>query len=148
MATYTQVLYHLVYGTKNHRGTLDLEQHDEVCRYIVGILRNKNCFVYKVGGYIDHLHILTSLHSSLALANVIKDIKLATSDWIKKEKKLSIFDGWQDGYGAFTCSWKDKERVINYIANQHEHHRHKTFREEYIEMLKRSGVEFDEKYLC
>ena len=148
MATYTQILYHLVYGTKNHEGTLDLGHHDEVCRYVAGILRNKNCFVYKVGGYVDHLHILMSLHPSLALADTIKNTKLATSDWIKREKKLSRFDGWQDGYGAFTCSWKDKERIINYIGNQHEHHRRKTFREEYIEMLKRSGVEFDEKYLC
>ena len=123
MATYTQILYHIVYGTKKHQGTLDIKHHDELYRYITGILRNKKCFTYKVGGHIDHLHILTSLHPSLSLANTVKDIKLATSKWIKTEKKLSCFDGWQDGYGAFTCSWKDKERVISYISNQHEHHK-------------------------
>ena len=147
MATYTQILYHIVYGTKNHNGTLDLEHHDELCRYTAGILQNKNCFVYKIGGYTEHLHILAELHPTIALADLVKDIKLATSKWIKTKKALLAFEGWQDGYGAFSCSWKDKDRVINYIANQFEHHRHKTFREEYIAMLQRAGIEFDEKYL-
>lgn len=148
MATYTQILYHIVYGTKNHQSTLDLDRHDNLCRYKAGILRNKNCFVYKVGGYVDHLHILTSAHPSLALADVVKDVKLAASDWIKTDNVFLHFDGWQDGYGAFTCSWKDKERIMQYIENQHEHRRHKTFREEYIEMLQRAGIQFDERYLA
>ena len=103
--------------------------------------------MYKVGGYVDHLHILTSLHPSLALADLIKDVKLGTSGWIKTDKVFRCFDGWQDGYGAFTCSWKDKDRIANYIVNQREHHQHKTFREEYIEMLQKAGIEFDERYL-
>ena len=148
MATYTQILYHIVYGTKDHHGTLDLEQHDGLCRYTAGILRNKNCVVYKVGGHIDHLHILTSLHPSLALAGLVKDAKLGTSGWIKDGDGFPHFCGWQDGYGAFTCSWKDKDRIAKYIENQQEHHRRKTFREEYTEMLKRAGIEFDEKYLA
>ncbi|MDH4203266.1 MAG: transposase [Phycisphaerae bacterium] len=148
MATYTQILYHIVYGTKDHNGTLNLERHDELCRYTAGILMNNNCFVYKVGGHTEHLHILTGLHPTIALANVVKDLKLAQSKWIKKKNVFPAFDNWQDGYGAFTCSWKDKERIINYIANQIEHHHHKTFRGEYIEMLQQAGIEFDEKYLC
>ena len=148
MATYTQILYHIVYGTKNHIGTLDLERYDELCKYTAGILQNKNCFVYKVGGYTEHLHILTELHPSVALADLVKDIKLAQSKWIKTNNIFPAFDGWQDGYGGFTCSWKDKDRIINYIANQIEHHRHKTFREEYVEMLQQAGIEFDEKYLA
>lgn len=148
MATYTQILYHIVYGTNNHNGTLDLDRHEELCRYTAGILMNKNCFVYKIGGYTEHLHILTSLHQTIALAELIKDVKLAQSKWIKANKVFPAFDNWQDGYGAFTCSWKDKKRIIKYIENQAEHHRHKTFREEYIEMLQKAGVEFDERYLC
>jgi len=148
MATYTQILYHIVYGTKNHNGTLDLERHDELCRYTAGVLKNKKCFVHKVGGYTEHLHMLTDMHPSVALADLVKDTKLAQSKCIKTKKIFSAFDGWQDGYAAFTCSWKDKERIIHYIANQIEHHRHKTFREEYIEMLQRAGIEFDERYLC
>ncbi len=147
MATYTQILYHIVYGTKYHRGTLDTERHDDLCRYAAGILRNKKCVVYKIGGHIDHLHILTSLHPSLGLAGLVKDAKLATSAWIKKKNVFTDFDGWQDGYGAFTCSWKDVNRISNYISNQQEHHHRKTFREEYIDMLQKAGIEFDEKYI-
>ena len=147
MATYTQILYHIVYGTKNHNGTLDLERHNELCRYTAGILMNKNCFVYKVGGYTEHLHILTELHPTIALADLVKDLKRAQSKWIKTDNVFPAFDGWQEGYGTFTCSWKDKERIINYIANQIEHHQHKTFREEYIEMLQQARIEFDKKYL-
>lgn len=127
---------------------LDLDRHDDLCRYVAGILRNKNCVVYKMGGHIDHLHILTSLHPSLSLADTVKDVKIAASGWIKSESVFSHFEGWQDGYGAFTCSWKDKDRISKYIENQREHHQHKTFREEYIEMLQRAGIEFDERYLA
>lgn len=147
MATYTQILYHIVFGTKEHNGTLDIKQHNELCSYIAGILKNKNCFVHKIGGHTEHVHILTNLHPSLALADTIKDIKIASARWIKKKNKFSYFDGWQEGYGAFTCSWKDKGRITSYISNQQEHHRRKTFREEYMEMLQMCGVEFDEKYL-
>lgn len=148
MATYTQILYHIVFGTKDHQGTLDLEHHDEVCRYIAGILKNKHCFVYNIGGHTDHLHILTRLHPSLALADLVKDTKLATSKWIKEKKLLPVFSGWQNGYGAFTCAWKDKQRISSYIENQQEHHRVKTFQEEYIEMLQKAGIEYDERFLC
>lgn len=147
MATYTQILYHIVYGTKNHEGTLDLEQHDTLCRYLAGVLRNKKCVVYKIGGYTEHIHILTSVHPSLSLANLLKDLKLAASKWIKAKRVLAHFSGWQEGYGAFTCSWKDRDRIAAYIQHQREHHEHKPFREEYIEMLQRAGIEFDEKYL-
>jgi REP element-mobilizing transposase RayT len=74
--------------------------------------------LYKVGGHVDHLHILISLHPSWALADLVKDVKLSASGWIKDEKVFPHFSGWQDGYGAFTCSWKDKDRIANYIANQ------------------------------
>ena len=94
MATYTQILYHIVYGTKDHQSTLNLERHDDLCHYTAGILRNKNCIVYKVGGHVDHLHILASLHPSLELANLVKDIKLAVSGWIKTEKVFPYFGGW------------------------------------------------------
>jgi len=147
VATYTQILYHIIYGTKNHNGTLDLEHHDELSRYTAGISMKKNCFVYKIGGHTEHLHILTALHPTIALSELVKDIKLAQSKWIKSKNVFPAFDNWQDGYGAFTCSWKNKDRIIKYIANQKEHHRHKTFREEYIEMLQQAGIEFDERYL-
>lgn len=77
MATYTQILYHIVFGTKNRAGTLDQENHDPLWRYIAGVLRNKDCTVYIVGGYTNHVHILTSVHPSQTLADLVKDVKLA-----------------------------------------------------------------------
>jgi len=100
-----------------------------------------------MNGVEDHLHILTHLHTSVALADLIKDIKLASSKFIKEKTIFPDFNGWQDGYGAFTYSIDRKDILINYIKNQEEHHRVKTFREEYIELLQEHGVEFDEKYL-
>jgi putative transposase len=147
MATYTQILYHIVFGTKNRVATLDLKHHDLLWRYVAGVLRNKQCVVYCVGGYTNHLHILSSLHPSLSLADSIKDIKLAASKWNKQEKLFPDFSGWQDGYGAFTCAWSDKERIQHYIENQYEHHQTKTFEEEYESMLKRAGITYDPRYL-
>jgi REP element-mobilizing transposase RayT len=147
MSTYTQILYHLVYGTKNRTSSLDLEKHDQLCKYIAGLLKNKKCVPHKIGGYSDHIHILLNLHPSVALSEIVKDIKLASSDWIKKENLFPDFEGWQDGYGAFTCSWSMKDEVSKYIDNQFEHHKQYSFKEEYIGFLKRAGIEFDEKYL-
>ncbi len=147
MSTYTQILYHIVFGTKNRNATIDIDKHDELYRYIGGVIKNHQTFVFVIGGYSDHIHILSGLHPSIALADMIKDIKLSCSTWIKEGSLFPSFSGWQDGYGAFTCSWQDKERVINYIQNQFEHHRYKTFEEEYKTMLERAGIEYDEKYL-
>jgi REP element-mobilizing transposase RayT len=147
MATYTQILYHIVFGTKNRVSTLDFEHQDSLWRYMSGILRTKKCTVYCTGGYPNHLHILSSLHPSLSLSDTIKDIKLAAGKWIKKGTAFPHFSGWQDGYGAFTCAWSDKERICRYIDNQHEHHRTVTFDEEYEAMLKRAGITYNPEYL-
>jgi hypothetical protein len=86
------------------------------------------------------------VHPSVSLASLIKDIKLASSEHIKKNKLFPLFNGWQDGYGAFTYSFKEKDRLIEYVVNQEIHHRVKTSRDEFIELLDEHGVEFDEKY--
>ncbi len=147
MSTYTQILYHLVFGTKHHNATLDLNKHDELCKYITGVLRKQNCIPYQLGGYNEHVHILFGLHPTVALASLVKDIKLSTSKWIQTNGIFPPFEGWQEGYGAFTCSWSVKEDVARYIASQVEHHTRKTFKEEYIAMLHRAGIEYDERYL-
>ena len=147
MSTYTQIIYQIVYSTKHREKTLTLAHRKDLFKFIWGILKSKNCFLYQINGIEDHLHILTSLHPSLALASLVKDIKLACTSYIKQEKLFINFNGWQDGYAAFTYSIKDKERLINYIKNQEEHHRIKSFKEELIELLNEHGIEFEEKYL-
>ncbi|MBM4167277.1 MAG: IS200/IS605 family transposase [Ignavibacteria bacterium] len=146
MSTYTQILYQIVFGTKNREQTLDKENRNELYKYICGILKNKNCHLYQIDGVSEHIHIVTHLHPSIALALLVKDIKLASSQFIKTENLFPKFNGWQDGYGAFTYSIQEKEKLIQYVKSQEEHHRKKTFKEEYISLLNEHGIEFDEKY--
>ena len=128
MSTYTQILYQIVFSTKNREQTLTKPNREDLYKYIGGILNNKHCHLYRINGVEDHLHIVTHLHPSVALAALIKDIKLASSDYIKKDDIFKKFNGWQDGYGAFTYSIKEKNRLIEYVINQEEHHKTKTFR--------------------
>ncbi len=147
MSTYTQILYQIVFSTKKRERTLTKENRPELFKYIWGILKNKKCHLYRLNGVEDHLHIVTHLHPSVALADLIKDIKIASSDYIKGRRLFEHFGGWQDGYAAFTYSIEAKNNLIEYVINQEEHHKKKTFREELIDLLKEHRVEFDEKYL-
>jgi REP element-mobilizing transposase RayT len=114
MSTYTQILYQIVFSTKNRNKSLLAENRKELFKYIHGILEKKNCHLYRINGVSDHLHIVTHLHPSISLASLIKNIKLATTSYINKQKLFPDFDGWQDGYGAFTYSLKDKDNLIKY----------------------------------
>ena len=99
MSTHTQILYQLVFGTKSHAHTLTAESRQELFKYIGGGLKKKNCHLYRINGVEDHLHIVTHLHPSVALASLIKDIKLASSEYIKYAGTFQKFGGWQDGTG-------------------------------------------------
>ncbi|MBK9631552.1 MAG: IS200/IS605 family transposase [Saprospiraceae bacterium] len=147
MSTYTQILYQIVFSTKNREHTLSDDKREELFKYMWGILQNNKCHPYQINGVSDHIHILTHLHPSVALANLIKDVKLASSKFIKESKLFPDFGQWQEGYGAFTYSIDSKDRLVNYIKNQERHHMVKTFSEEYIELLQEHDIEFDEKYL-
>jgi REP element-mobilizing transposase RayT len=147
MSTYTQILYQIVFSTKKRERTLQKENRQQLFQYIWGILKKKNCHLYRINGVEDHLHIVTHLHPSVALANLVKDIKVASSDYIKEQKLFSYFNGWQDGYSAFTYSIDAKNNLIEYVKNQETHHLKKSYQEELIDLLKEHGVEYDEKYL-
>jgi putative transposase len=147
MSTYTQILYQIVFSTKNRERTLTKENREEIFKYIWGVLKNKRCHLYRINGVEDHLHIVTNLHSSVSLASLVKDIKLSSSKHIKQTGLFENFDGWQDGYGAFTYSIKEKERLIAYVKNQEAHHKAVSFKEEFMELLREHEIEFDEKYL-
>ena len=95
----------------------------------------------------DHLHIVTHIHPSIALADLVKNIKVASSGFIKDNGIFPNFFGWQDGYGAFTYSIKEKSRLIEYVKNQEAHHKRISFRDEYIELLREHDIAFDERYL-
>ena len=116
-------------------------------QYITGVIKNKNCHLYQINGVEDHIHILTNLHPSVSLASLIKDIKISSNGFIKDNHIFPDFNGWQDGYSAFTYAYSAVPNLINYIQNQEDHHKKITFLEELRAIFREFGIEFDEKYL-
>jgi REP element-mobilizing transposase RayT len=147
MSTYTQILYQIVFSTKNRERCLVKEHREELFKYIWGLLKNKKCHLYRINGVDDHIHILMQLHPSQSLAALIKDIKISSTLYIKEKALFKNFTSWQEGYGAFTYGIKDKDKLIEYIKNQEAHHTKKTFKEEYLELLQEHGIEYNEQYL-
>jgi REP element-mobilizing transposase RayT len=147
MSTYTQILFQIVFSTKNRERTMKTEKRVELYKYIWGIMKNKKCHLYQIGGIEDHIHIVTHIHPTISLSALIKDIKVASSEYIKKESLFQNFTGWQDGYAAFTYSLSEKDKLVNYVKNQVEHHKVITYHEELKQLLIEQKIEFDEKYL-
>ena len=116
-------------------------------RHLPYIIKSKNCKLYGINGVEDHIHIFSDLHPGISLSDYVKDIKVASSIWIKESGKFPHFKAWQEGCGAFTYSIREKDVIINYIKNQKNHHKKETFYDEFKKILVENGVEFDEKYL-
>jgi REP element-mobilizing transposase RayT len=113
---------------------------------MMGIIKNKNCFLYRINGMEDHIHILCDLHPTISLADYMRDLKSSTSIWLKQSQILRAFEGWADGYAALTCSWRDKDLIINYIKNQQEHHKNESFEDELKRLLIEHGIDVNEKF--
>lgn len=144
---FTQLIYHLIFSTKNRESVLINENRDQLFKYITGILNNKNCHLYCINGVEDHIHILTHIHQSISISDLVKDVKIASSKWIREKYIFPDFNGWQEKYGVFTYSFKEKETLMKYIENQEKHHKKESSKEEFIRILTENGVEFDMKYL-
>ncbi len=140
-------MYQIVFGTRNRIPAITKDHKAELYKYISGILENKECHLYQINGVEDHIHILTHVHPTIALASLIKDIKVASSLFIKEKQLFPNFITWQEGYGAFTYTFRHKDMLINYIKNQEEHHRKVSFKEEFRSLLEENGIAFEEKYL-
>lgn len=147
MSTYTRLIYHIVFATKNRAPVLAESGREELFRYVWGIIKNLDSVLYRIGGVEDHVHLLVDLHPTISIADFVKTVKVASSKWIKEQGLFSEFRGWQDGYAALTHSLADKPALVEYIKNQPEHHRIKSFVEEYREFLEKAGLKLDERYL-
>ncbi len=147
MSTYTQIYFHIVYSTKNRERLLWSERREELLRYAWGVIKNRKCHLYRINAVEDHMHMFTHLHPSLSLSDFVKEVKTALTGWIKQNAVFPGFSNWQDGYGAFTHSHAEKDRLIEYVKNQAEHHKTVTFEEELRRLLKEAGIEFDERFL-
>jgi len=111
------------------------------------VIRKKNCKLYRINGIEDDIHIFSDLHPTVCLSDYVKDIKVSCNIWMKANGKFPLFDGWQDSYGAFTYSIREKDMIINYVKNQKVHHKKESFYDEYKRLLVENGIEFDEQYL-
>jgi REP element-mobilizing transposase RayT len=145
-STHVSLHYHLVFSTKNREPWFTPEWRPRVHDFLGGILRAEGGFVHAVGGVADHVHILTGLKATHCLADVMQRLKSVSSKWVHEEMRMATF-AWQEGYGAFTVSASSLEKVHTYVSKQEEHHRVKTFQEEYLEMLERGLVQYDDRYL-
>ena len=147
MSTHTSILYHIIWTPYKRKPIMSKDKRRDLYNYIYGILQNKNCHVYRINGVEDHLHIATSIHPSVSLAALVKDIKLASSQMIKSSDLFPGFEGSQEGYAAFTRGYSSLDNLVNYIKNQEEHHKKVGFLEEYKQLLHEHGVAYDPKYL-
>jgi REP element-mobilizing transposase RayT len=138
---------HIVFSTKHRQPMIHPPYEAELHAYIGSICKSLDCPVLTVGGYTDLIHLLCMLSKKIALIELVKKVKAHSSKWIKtKSPSLQNFY-WQDGYGAFSVNPKEIDVVIRYIQNQHEHHRKKTFQEEYRTFLKQYKVPYEEQYV-
>jgi len=145
--TYTSHHYHVVFSTKNREPWLTADIEQRVWEYIGGIARKHRMTALQVGGVDDHIHALVTAPATIAPSKIAQYLKGDSSNWMHREFPALRKFGWQDGYGAFTVSKSGIPELIRYIQNQREHHSTMTFQEEYLRLLKKHGVEYDERYL-
>ncbi len=147
MGSYRQIIYQVVFLTYGREARLAMDHPQDLYAYIGGILKEKKCHPYAINGMTDHIHLLFSLHPDITLSGLVKDIKLATSKWMKARGIAPLFDRWSPGYGAFTYSSRDLDILIAYVQNQEAHHKKESFQDEFRRLLKEHDVPFDEQYL-
>ncbi|MFC1736695.1 IS200/IS605 family transposase [Candidatus Hydrogenedentota bacterium] len=145
--TYTSLLFHCVFSTKEREKLLTPQIRERLFPYLGGIARENEIKAMAVGGTGDHVHMLLSAPAKLSIAKSLQLIKGGSSKWISETFNVMRNFQWQKGYGAFTLSISHVADTIAYIKGQEEHHRNKTFQEEYVEFLKRHGIEYDERYI-
>ncbi len=143
--SYTRLLYHVVFSTKHREPLITESWAADLYSYLGGIVRDRRGDLIAAGGVADHIHLLVRLAADRALSDVVRDIKAVSSGW-RHEHGDSAF-WWQTGYGAFTVSESGIEAVSRYIAYQPEHHRKMSFRDEYVALLRKHQVEYDERDL-
>ncbi len=142
-----KIYLHIIFATKYRRKLIDKEVKDGLYRYIQGILKNMVCPAIIINGTADHVHILCLLSRNVSVSDLLEEIKRSSSKWIKTQGTKYHNFYWQNGYGAFSVSESLVDRVKRYVERQEEHHARKSLQEEYLALLEKYGVEYDERYL-
>ena len=145
--TFSQLYIQVVFAVQNRESLIHSSWEEEIHKYISGIVRNKEQKMLAINGMPDHIHILIGMKPSCCLSDLIREIKKSSNDFITTRKLAKFKFNWQEGYGAFSYSHSQIDSVIKYITDQKEHHKKKTFRDEYIDFMRKFEIEYNEKYL-
>jgi len=145
--TYTQCYFHLVFAVKNRDALIKKTWKDELEKYISGIIQNNKHKLLAINALPDHAHIFIGYNVNQLIPVLVENIKTSSNLWIKNSKKTLFKFEWQKGYGAFTHSQSQLDTVVKYVLNQDKHHKKKSFRDEYLEILKKNEIEFKNEYV-
>jgi len=145
--TYTQIHIQAVFSVQNRECIIQKTWKDELYKYITGIVQTNKHKLLAINGMPDHIHLLIGLRPNQSVSDLMQDIKGSSSKWINDKRLVGGKFSWQEGYGAFSYSKSDLSNVLHYISNQQEHHQKKTFKEEYLNMLKEFEIDFDDRYV-
>lgn len=145
--TYSQIYIHIVFAVKGRENLISKEHREELHKYITGIVQKRGQKLLAIFCMPDHTHLFIGVEPSVAISDLVRDIKAGSSNFINERKWMHGRFNWQEGFGAFSYSRSQLTPVIKYILNQEEHHHTKTFKEEYIDLLEKFGITYDEKYL-
>ncbi len=146
-STFTRILLHVVFSTKNRTNLISSEIEEKLHRYIGGIVSNHQCRSLCIGGTANHVHALLSLDKNITIVKLMEIVKKDSSRWVKTQGPQYADFYWQDGYGAFSIGESGVEAVSAYIIDQKRHHRHQSFQEELVALLKKYKIPYDERYL-
>jgi REP element-mobilizing transposase RayT len=145
--TYTQIYIHVVFAVEGRQNLIPPEHHDELQKFITGIVSAQKQKLIAINNMPDHLHLLIGLRPDSSLSDLVRDVKAGSSKFIKEKRWVAGRFSWQEGFGAFSYSRSQLGTVIRYIEYQQRHHAKKSFREEYVELLERFGVNYDARYI-
>jgi REP element-mobilizing transposase RayT len=144
--TYTQISIQAIFAVKGRENIITRDWRDELHKYIAGIIRKESTLL-AVGGWKDHIHIFTGLPPAISISEFVQKVKSNSSRWINEQKVVRGKFEWQEGYGAFSYSRSQRDDVINYIMRQEDHHKTRSFREEYLDFLQKFEIEYKPEYL-
>ncbi|HEX4963960.1 MAG TPA: IS200/IS605 family transposase [Thermoanaerobaculia bacterium] len=141
--TFTQLLYHVVFSTQYRQGLIDPELRADLYPFMAAVIRNQRCKLLGIGGMPDHVHLLVRMRPNLTVSDLLRSVKANSSRWVHERSQAPWHFAWQEGYGAFSVSESAAGDVLRYIQTQEEHHRRRSFEEEWVGLLIRHGIEFD-----
>ena len=147
MSTYSQIYIQTIFAVKGRNGLIQPEWEERLYKYITGIVQNKGQKMLAINGIPNHIHFLIGMKPSCCLSDLVREIKKSSNEFINESHFSKFKFNWQEGFGAFSYSHSQLDAVIAYVMNQKEHHKKKTFKEEYTDFLKQFNVEYDEQYL-